>query len=141
MISISNKFVAAAFLATTGIVYLLYHNYAEDVSSLRDIALSLKNLTQGDPGHRERQEPLRKEVLVTLPEDEKEIASTTEKNEEYPHNDLYERNLTLINITNFKFVINNDICNVRRIALVTIIHTAVDNHEARSMIRSVTWQT
>ena len=61
----------------------------------------------------------------------------TEKNKEYPHSDLNDNNLTLINITNFKFVINNDICNVQKVALVTIIHTAVDNHEARSMIRSV----
>ena len=59
------------------------------------------------------------------------------KDKEYPHTDLYDNNLTLINITNFKFVINNDICNVQKVALVTIIHTAVDNHEARSMIRSV----
>ena len=58
-------------------------------------------------------------------------------NKEFPHSDIYDNNLTLINITNFKFVINNDICNVQKVALVTIIHTAVDNHEARSMIRSV----
>ena len=31
----------------------------------------------------------------------------TEKNKEYPHSDLNDKNLTLINITNFKFVINN----------------------------------
>ena len=61
----------------------------------------------------------------------------TEKNKEYPHSDLYDNNLTLINITNFKFVINNDICNGQRIALVTIVHSAVDNQEARSMIRPV----
>ena len=58
-------------------------------------------------------------------------------NKEFPHTDIYDNNLTLINVTNFKFVINNDICNVQKVALVTIIHTAVDNHEARSMIRSV----
>ena len=63
--------------------------------------------------------------------------STSEKFEEYSHEELYDRNLTLVDIPNFKFVINNDICNVQRVALVTIIHTAVDNHEARSMIRSV----
>ena len=60
-----------------------------------------------------------------------------EMNKEFPHTDIYDNNLTLINVTNFKFVINNDICNVQKVALVTIIHTAVDNHEARSMIRSV----
>ena len=58
------------------------------------------------------------------------------KNEEYLQKDL-ARNLTVINMTNFEFVINNDICNVRRVALVTIIHTAVNHHEARSVIRSV----
>ena len=52
------------------------------------------------------------------------------------YTDLYDRNLTLINITNFKFVINNNICNVQKVTLVTIIHSAVDNIEARSMIRS-----
>ena len=66
-----------------------------------------------------------------------DLVISTEKNEELSHKDLYGRNLTVIDIRN-KFIINNDICNVRRIALVTIIHTAVDNHEARSMIRSAT---
>ena len=44
-------------------------------------------------------------------------------NKEFPHTDIYDNNLTLINVTNFKFVINNDICNVQRVALVTIIYT------------------
>ena len=57
-------------------------------------------------------------------------------NKEFPHSDIYDNNLTLINVTNFRFVINNDICNVQRVALVTIIHTAVGNHKARSIIRS-----
>ena len=35
-----------------------------------------------------------------------------EMNKEFPHTDIYDNNLTLINVTNFKFVINNDICNV-----------------------------
>ena len=54
-----------------------------------------------------------------------------------PHHDLYTRNLTLINITNFKFIINNDICNVTPIALVTIVHSALGNKEARDIIRLV----
>jgi hypothetical protein len=58
--------------------------------------------------------------------------------EPHPHHDLYTRNLTLINITNFKFIINNDICNVTPIALVTIVHTALGNKEARDIIRT-TW--
>ena len=65
------------------------------------------------------------------------VNSTSENFDEYSHEELYDRNLTLVDIPNFKFVINNDICNVQQVALVTIIHTAVDNHEARSMIRSV----
>ena len=51
------------------------------------------------------------------------------------HQRLYGRNLTLINITNFQFLINNDICNVRRVSLVTIIHSASQNTEARAIIR------
>ena len=66
------------------------------------------------------------EVLENVPEYEEE---------DYPHDHLYDRNLTLVNLTNFKFLINNDICNVRRVSLVTIIHSASQNTEARAMIR------
>ena len=65
------------------------------------------------------------EVLENVPEYE----------EDYPHDHLYDRNLTLVNLTNFKFLINNDICNIRRVSLVTIIHSASQNTEARAMIR------
>ena len=54
----------------------------------------------------------------------------------HTHKDLYTRNLTLINMTNFKFLINNDICNVTPIAIVTIVHTAAQNKKARDIIRS-----
>ena len=101
------------------------------------MVLSLKGLTKGEHGLSDKQQSVQRiEDRVSL-QDSKEVDSRTKKNEEYPHHDLFDRNLTLINLTNFKFIINNDICNVRRVALVTIIHTAVDNHEARSMIRSV----
>ena len=137
MVSFTNKFILPAFLAATGLFYLLYYNHAEDVSNLHDMVLSLKDLTIGDRGPSVKQQSMQSiEDRVSL-QDTKEVVSRTEKNEEYPHNDLFDRNLTLINITNFKFIINNDICNVRRVALVTIIHTAVDNHEARAMIRSI----
>ena len=53
----------------------------------------------------------------------------------FPHEDLYTRNLTLINMTNFKFLINNDVCNVTPIAIVTIVHSAVENKKARDIIR------
>ena len=55
--------------------------------------------------------------------------------EDYPHDHLYDRDLTVINMTSFKFLINNDICNVRRVSLVTIIHSASQNTEARAIIR------
>ena len=67
----------------------------------------------------------------------------TEKEEDsdqhlaHPHSDLYTRNLTLINIKNFKFLINNDICNVTPIAIVTIVHSSVENRAARDIIRFV----
>ena len=140
MISISNKFIVAALLVT-GLIYLFYYNYAENATNLHDMVLSFKDLAKADQGiygQREMQQALKREEDAVIPQDKNEVSPTTEKNEEYLHTDLYDRDLTLINITNFKFVINNDICNVRRVALVTIIHTAVDNHEARSMIRSVT---
>ena len=136
MVSISHKFVLAAFLATC-LIYLIYYNYAEDASNLHDMVMSFKGLAKVDQEQREREQSQRWKEDEVKPEEKKEVAIVTEKNEEYPHTDLYDRDLTLINISNFKFVINNDICNVQRVALVTIIHTAVDNHEARSMIRSV----
>ena len=55
--------------------------------------------------------------------------------EDYFHDHLYDRNLTVINMTSFKFLINNDICNVRRVSLVTIIHSASQNTAARAIIR------
>ena len=53
----------------------------------------------------------------------------------HPHSDLYTRNLTLIDIRSFKFIINNDICNVGPVAIVTIVHSSVENKEARDIIR------
>ena len=141
MVSFSTKFILPAFLSATGLFYLLYYNHAEDVSSLHDMVRSLKGLTKGDHGPSDVQQSEQSTEDRLSLQGLKEVTSRTEKNEEYPHNDLFDRNLTLINITNFNFIINNDICNVRRVALVTIIHTAVDNHEARSMIRSVNCKT
>ena len=63
------------------------------------------------------------------------MENVPEYEEDYPHDHLYDRNLTLVNLTNFKFLINSDICNVRRVSLVTIIHSASQNTEARAMIR------
>ena len=53
----------------------------------------------------------------------------------HPHEELYTRNLTLINMHNFTFKINNDICNETSIAIVTIVHTAAQNKKARDIIR------
>ena len=55
----------------------------------------------------------------------------------HTHKDLYTRNLTLINMTNFKFLINNDICNVTPVAIVTIVHSAAQNEKARDIIRFI----
>ena len=44
-------------------------------------------------------------------------------------------NMTLINITNFKFLINNNICDVSNINIVTIIYSSAQNAEARDNIR------
>ena len=53
----------------------------------------------------------------------------------HPHAELYPRNLRLINMHNFTFKINNDICNENPIAIVTIVHTAAQNKKARDIIR------
>ena len=58
-----------------------------------------------------------------------------DRTSQHPHSDLYTRNLTLIDIKSFKFIINNDICNVAPIAIVTIVHSSVENKEARDIIR------
>ena len=52
------------------------------------------------------------------------------------HLDLFTRNLTLINITNFQFIINNEICNITTISLVIIVHSAPHNIHLRNMIRN-----
>ena len=59
----------------------------------------------------------------------------SDRTSHHPHSDLYTRNLTLINITKFKFIINNDICNVAPIAIVTIVPSSPVNKEARDIIR------
>jgi len=56
----------------------------------------------------------------------------------HPHENLHPDNLTLIDIHPFTMEINQDICNISNIALVTIIHTAVQNDDARRVIRD-TW--
>ena len=53
----------------------------------------------------------------------------------HPHSDLFTRNLTLIDIKSFKFIINNDICNVGPVAIVTIVHSSAENKAARDIIR------
>ena len=56
----------------------------------------------------------------------------------HPHTNLHPDDLTLIDIHPFTIEINQDICNVSDIALVTIIHSAVKNNDARRIIRD-TW--
>ena len=55
--------------------------------------------------------------------------------EDYPHDHLYDRNLTVINMTSFKFLINNDICNDSNIALVTLVYSAASNFKERTIVR------
>ena len=57
------------------------------------------------------------------------------------HQRLYGRNLTLINITNFQFLINNDICNDSNIALVTLVYSATSNFKERTLVRQVHFYT
>ena len=64
-----------------------------------------------------------------------------ERTSQKPHSDLYTRNLTLIDIRSFKFIINNDICNVGPVAIVTIVHSSAENKAARDIIRfSSAWE-
>lgn len=56
----------------------------------------------------------------------------------YSSPNLHPLHLQVIDIENFSFVINNDICNQTEIALVTMVHTAVPNQDARNEIRQ-TW--
>ena len=51
------------------------------------------------------------------------------------HKDLFKLNFTLINITDFHFTINNDICNTSSLTLVVLVHSATQNKEARDIIR------
>ena len=53
----------------------------------------------------------------------------------HQNNKIKNKTFTLINITNFQFIINNDVCNVSKIPIVTIIHSAIENKESRKMIR------
>ena len=103
---ISNN-IAAGFLATTALVYLFCAKYL-----IVDSKISLFAQHPNIQSHKDRKHE-----------------------EDYPHDHLYDRNLTLVNLTNFKFLINSDICNVRQVSLVTIIHSASQNTEARAIIR------
>ena len=61
-------------------------------------------------------------------------SEASNKNDSVTEN-LYDRNLTVVNMTNFKFIINDDICDVQNLSLVTIIHSATQNSETRDIIR------
>ncbi|XP_023337865.1 beta-1,3-galactosyltransferase 2 isoform X2 [Eurytemora carolleeae] len=67
-------------------------------------------------------------------------STTIEPSENVPHvhENLHPSNLTLINIKNFRFLINQDICNISQIEMVTIVASAVENTKARNIIRE-TW--
>ena len=80
----------------------------------------------------QKENVLPEEVMSTDPPVDGQISDLDQPHSHDLDND---RNLTLINITNFKFLINNDICNVTKIPLVTMIHSSSQNTEARDMIR------
>ena len=80
----------------------------------------------------QKENVLPKEVMSTGPPVDGQI---TDLDQPHSHDLDLDRNLTLINITNFKFLINNDICNVSKISIVTIIHSSSQNTVARDMIR------
>ena len=114
---ISNN-IAAGLLATAALVYLFCANYLVVDSKISLFAQHPNIQSHMDGKH-----------LMEV------LESVSEYEEDYPHDHLYDRNLTLVNLTNFKFLINNDICNVRRVSLVTIIHSASQNTAARAIIR------
>ena len=68
----------------------------------------------------------------------KDIKKNIKVDVPYPHNNLHPEDLTLIDLHPFTMEINQDICNVSSIALVTIVHSAVQNDHARKVIRE-TW--
>ena len=51
------------------------------------------------------------------------------------HQQLFPDNLTLINITNFSFILNNDICNISPLTIIIIVHSSTKNKYARDVIR------
>ena len=48
---------------------------------------------------------------------------------------LKKETFTLVNITSFKFIINNEVCNTSDIVIITIVHSALENSHARNVIR------
>ena len=67
-------------------------------------------------------------TLLELPGYESQVSNKI-------NNPMPMGNMTLINITNFKFLINNNICDVSNINIVTIIYSSAQNAEARDNIR------
>ena len=67
-------------------------------------------------------------TLLELPGYESQVSNKI-------YNPMPMENMTLINITNFKFLINNNICDVSNINIVTIIYSSAQNAEARDNIR------
>ena len=58
----------------------------------------------------------------------------TIQSEPQEHFQLYPNNLSLLDIDNFSFILNADICNVKDIALVTIVHSAVGHQVDSSRV-------
>ena len=116
-----NNNIAAGFLATIALVYLVYGKYDGMENKFEYIYANYPIV----------------DTKIPLFSQHPNIQSHKDRKheEDYPHDHLYDRNLTLVNLTKFKFLIISDICNVPHVSLVTIIHSASQNTEARAIIR------
>ena len=63
------------------------------------------------------------------------IVTSVTESMNVPNDHLFPNDLTLINITNFSFILNNDICDINPLTIIIIIHSATANTEARDIIR------
>ena len=111
---------------------IIRYQYPNNINQQKNDVLhhQLENIDQLIKNQKENVLP--EEVMSTDPPVDDQISDLDQP---HPHDLDLDRNLTLINITNFKFLINNDICNVSKISLVTMIHSSSQNTEARDMIR------
>ena len=73
-------------------------------------------------------------LILNKPETSNNEKSETVNSSPFTKNVL-KKNFTLINITDFYFPINNDICNIGHLPMVVTVHSATQNKGARDIIR------